>query len=253
MLRALPISVVLVALLVGFALPGVTSGARSSRQAAVLPEWLGPSNLGESGGRLKRVDAVAVPQPEPVDNAWREPAAAAELTEEPNAWRTGSVIRPATVQPAAAPAQQPADNADDYDAAVITATNAIRRSHGLDPLRTSQGLTAAADQHSHSMAKAGYFAHESADGSAFWKRIQTFYGSSRWQVWSVGENLLWSSPDVDAGGALKLWLASPEHRANLLSPKWREIGVSAVHAARAPGTFGGREVTIVTTDFGVRH
>ena len=54
-------------------------------------------------------------------------------------------------------------------------------------------------------------------------------------------------------GALKLWLASPEHRKNLLSPKWREIGVSAVHAARAPGTFAGRDVTIVTTDFGVRR
>jgi hypothetical protein len=26
-----------------------------------------------------------------------------------------------------------------------------------------------------------------------------------------------------------------------------------VHVARAPGVFGGREVTIITTDFGVRH
>jgi hypothetical protein len=26
-----------------------------------------------------------------------------------------------------------------------------------------------------------------------------------------------------------------------------------VHVAAAPGTFGGREVTIVTTDFGVRR
>jgi hypothetical protein len=29
--------------------------------------------------------------------------------------------------------------------------------------------------------------------------------------------------------------------------------VSAVHVATAPGTYGGREVTIVTTDFGVRR
>ncbi len=48
-------------------------------------------------------------------------------------------------------------------------------------------------------------------------------------------------------------MASPEHRANILSPKWREIGVSSVHVARAPGVFGGREVTIITADFGVRR
>jgi len=147
----------------------------------------------------------------------------------------------------------PAASLSSLESSVLVDINAFRSQHHLARLRLSTALTRAARAHSGQMAAVGYFAHESADGSAFWKRIQTFYGSSRWQVWSVGENLLWSSPDVDAGGALKLWLASPEHRANLLSTKWREIGVSAVHAARAPGTFGGREVTIVTTDFGVRH
>jgi uncharacterized protein YkwD len=69
----------------------------------------------------------------------------------------------------------------------------------------------------------------------------------------VGENLLWSSPDVDPQGALNLWVSSPEHRANLLTARWREIGVSAIHVAAAPGTYNGLDVTIVTTDFGVRH
>ena len=154
---------------------------------------------------------------------------------------------------ASAAPRVPAASLSSLESSVLVDINAFRSQHHLARLRLSTALTRAARAHSGQMAAVGYFAHESADGSAFWKRIQTFYGSSRWQVWSVGENLLWSSPDVDAGGALKLWLASPEHRANLLSPKWREIGVSAVHAARAPGTFGGREVTIVTTDFGVRH
>jgi len=154
---------------------------------------------------------------------------------------------------ASAAPRVPAASLSSLESSVLVDINAFRSQHHLARLRLSTALTRAARAHSGQMAAVGYFAHESADGSAFWKRIQTFYGSSRWQFWSVGENLLWSSPDVDAGGALKLWLASPEHRANLLSPKWREIGVSAVHAARAPGTFGGREVTIVTTDFGVRH
>jgi len=64
---------------------------------------------------------------------------------------------------------------------------------------------------------------------------------------------LWSSPDVTPGEALQLWMRSPEHRANILKDEWREIGVSAVHVNAAPGTFGGKPVTIVTTDFGVRR
>jgi uncharacterized protein YkwD len=101
------------------------------------------------------------------------------------------------------------------------------------------------------MAQAGYFAHESADGTAFWKRLRSFYAPKSY--WSVGENLLWSSPDIDGQHALQLWLASPEHRRNLVNPSWREIGVSAVHATQAPGVYQGLDVTIVTTDFGVRH
>ena len=69
----------------------------------------------------------------------------------------------------------------------------------------------------------------------------------------MGENLLWSSPTVSAGHAMKMWIASPEHLRNLLTPQWRQIGVSAVHLAAAPGVYGGLGVTIITTDFGVRH
>ena len=136
---------------------------------------------------------------------------------------------------------------------VLADINAFRVANKLAPLTLSAPLTAAAHEHSQQMADQGYFQHESADGSAFWKRLQRFYSSSPWRYWSVGENLLWSSPDVDANGALQMWLNSPEHKANLLTARWREIGVSAVHVAAAPGTFHGLDVTIVTTDFGVRR
>jgi uncharacterized protein YkwD len=139
------------------------------------------------------------------------------------------------------------------EANVLVAINAIRAQHHLRALRLSSPLELAARAHSEQMAADGYFAHESADGSAFWRRVQSFYRSSPWRVWSVGENLLWSSPDVDARRALELWLASPEHRKNLLNPSWREIGVSAVHVTHARGVFHGSDVTVVTTDFGVRH
>lgn len=136
---------------------------------------------------------------------------------------------------------------------VLTDINTFRVAHHLTALRLSQPLTAAAIAHTQEMAAQGYFAHESADGSLFWKRIRTYYPSTPWTYWSVGENLLWSSPDVGASQALQLWLDSPEHRANLMNPRWREIGVAAMHATAAPGVFHGLDVTIVTTDFGARH
>jgi uncharacterized protein YkwD len=139
------------------------------------------------------------------------------------------------------------------ESGVLVDINAFRRAHHLVPLRLSPNLTAAAREHSQEMAQDGYFAHDSANGAAFWKRIQQFYSSGIWSYWSVGENLLWSSPDVTPAKALQMWLASPEHRANLMNPRWREIGVSAVHQNAAPGVYKGLDVTIVTTDFGVRH
>jgi uncharacterized protein YkwD len=103
------------------------------------------------------------------------------------------------------------------------------------------------------MAKRGYFSHDSANGSSFDKRIVRYYPFRGTRYWSVGENLLWSSPDVDAAGALNMWMNSLEHRKILLTARWREIGLSAVHVTSAPGTYGGREVTIVTADFGIRR
>jgi uncharacterized protein YkwD len=139
------------------------------------------------------------------------------------------------------------------EAGVLVEVNNLRRARGLVPLRLSSKLSLAARQHSAEMAARGYFSHSSADGSHFDRRIARFYPMGSRRYWSVGENLLWSSPDVDAGGALHMWLNSPEHRKNMLTARWREIGIAAVHSPSAPGTFGGREVTIVTTDFGVRR
>ena len=136
---------------------------------------------------------------------------------------------------------------------VLSQLNEIRANHGLQPVKISARLTAAAAQHTTEMGTTGYFAHSSHDGTAFWKRIGHWYASGGYGYWSVGENLLWSSPELHATSALQLWMHSPEHRANILKPRWREIGIAAAHFAVAPGTYKGLEVTIITTDFGVRH
>ena len=68
----------------------------------------------------------------------------------------------------------------------------------------------------------------------------------------MGENLVWGSPDVGAARALRLWLGSPLHRANLLNPRWREVGLAAVHSTSAPGVYRNAPATIITADFGAR-
>ena len=136
---------------------------------------------------------------------------------------------------------------------VLSNVNLLRRQHGLGTLRLSAKLAAAARLHSTEMAQRGYFSHDSANGTSFDKRIARFYSLGGKHYWSVGENLLWSSPDVSASSALDMWLNSPEHKKILLTARWREIGLSAVHMSSAPGAYGGREVTIVTADFGVRR
>jgi uncharacterized protein YkwD len=156
---------------------------------------------------------------------------------------------------AAAPSAplQPAVSLNALSRDVLVNVNAVRKSHGLAPLKLSTSLSAAAAQHSTEMARLGYFAHESANGSPFDKRVSRFYPMGKRRYWSVGENLVWAAPDLAAAEALKLWMNSPPHRENLLTARWREIGISAVHVDSAGGAYGGGPATIVTADFGVRR
>jgi uncharacterized protein YkwD len=62
----------------------------------------------------------------------------------------------------------------------------------------------------------------------------------------LGENLAWGVGTAgEARRIVKLWLASPGHRANLLRRGFRRIGVGAV-----VGPFAGyADVHVVTADF----
>ena len=148
--------------------------------------------------------------------------------------------------------QQPAAR-DGLEAGVLVQINTVRRQRGLAPLRLSLQLRAAANAHSTSMATAGFFSHESSDGTLFWKRVARYYPQGSRRFWSVGENLLWSSPDVDPAGAVRMWMNSAPHRENVLNARWREVGLSAVHVDVGPGVFGSDPVTVLTADFGVRR
>ncbi len=143
--------------------------------------------------------------------------------------------------------------ANSLEPTLLSELNLVRVENGLKPLRLNERLSAAANRHSTEMVEAGYFGHESVDGSVFWRRIMRFYrpGKSA-RPWLVGENLLWQAPSVSAHAAVQEWLRSPEHRENLLRPAYRDVGIAAIRATAAPGVYRHRRVLVLTVDFGSR-
>jgi uncharacterized protein YkwD len=81
-----------------------------------------------------------------------------------------AVAVPAT----AAPAKARASAADSLERALLAHVNAFRAQHGLRPLRPYVRLAAVAGAHSRAMARDGFIAHRSADGSAAWQRIRRY-------------------------------------------------------------------------------
>jgi uncharacterized protein YkwD len=138
-----------------------------------------------------------------------------------------------------------------FESSLVDQVNLLRRAHDLVELKPSHGLFSAAREHDDQMIRFGYFGHSSPNGSPFWRRVAAHYPPERPHRWAVGENLLSASPGVSPRRALAAWLASPEHRAILLNPAWREIGLVVQHVGSAPGVFGGEPTTVITADFGV--
>lgn len=145
----------------------------------------------------------------------------------------------------AAPAPAPVASVDDELAAledeVIRLTNIERAKHGLLPLRKSEILTQAARAHNADMIAGNFVSHTGSNGFSSALRAQAAgYPTYGWGRCYVGENIaagLHTPQDAMNG-----WLNSPSHRANMLRPEYREIGVGVAK--------GGRYGTYWTVDFG---
>jgi uncharacterized protein YkwD len=139
------------------------------------------------------------------------------------------------------------------EAATLAQINVVRAQHGLVPLAFSPALLASASAHDRQMVTGGYFGHEDPDGTGFASRIEHFYAQGRFLYYAIGENLYWTQGPVSGPALVARWMQSPEHRANLLNPNWRQVGVAVLNVTTAPGVFNDVPVTVVTVDFGVRH
>jgi uncharacterized protein YkwD len=123
------------------------------------------------------------------------------------------------------------------EARLLAAMNGVRGSYGLRPLHLDERLRLAARSHSLDMLRRSYFAH-----GAFAVRLRRLGVHDR----AVGENLAWGSGlRGSAPSIVSEWLTSPPHRAVLLRPGFRCVGVGA-----AVGPFAGLgSVRVVTADF----
>ncbi|MCC6223257.1 MAG: CAP domain-containing protein [Thermoleophilia bacterium] len=155
--------------------------------------------------------------------------------------------------PASAAKADEAAPSESLAAAIVREINTTRAAHGLRRLTVATPLARSARQHATSMAALGYFSHTSPDGSSSARRITSFYPASEGWNAAVGEILAWATGNLTAERAVSMWLASAPHHDELLSRRWRNVGVSAVRVASAPGVYGGRDVTIVVVDFGRRR
>ncbi len=93
-------------------------------------------------------------------------------------------------------------------------TNEVRAKNGVEPLAWDADLCRMARVHAESMARLGFFAHDTPDGLHLRDRARAG-GIMHFKV--LGENIAYNQGYEDPGAfAVERWMISPGHRANIL-------------------------------------
>lgn len=110
---------------------------------------------------------------------------------------------------------------------VLELLNIARWQNGrLPPLKGNSRLSQAALTHSQQMAERNFFDHcDFETGLEFWQRMEAA-GYTDWD--DAGENI--AAGFDTAAGVMEAWMNSPGHRSNILSAKFREVGIGFVKA-----------------------
>jgi hypothetical protein len=124
---------------------------------------------------------------------------------------------------------------------VLDLVNQERTKNNLSPLSLNTDLSTAATAKAADMFKNNYWAHVSPKGTTPWE----FITGSGYKYIYAGENLaknFETSQDV-----VVAWMNSPTHRANILKPEYKEIGIAVMN-----GSLQGDATTLVVQEFGSR-
>lgn len=108
--------------------------------------------------------------------------------------------------------------------ALLTATNEQRATAGCAPLRVDTELIIASVEQSGYMATTRNFGHAGADGSTFVSRArEAGYATP------AGENIAWGFRDP--AQVMEAWMASPQHRENILNCEAKSVGIGTRRSA----------------------
>ena len=124
--------------------------------------------------------------------------------------------------------------AQDDSAAVLSRINALRVQSGLLPFAVSSQLTTSAARLAADMAKTGNVSHTGSDGSTTDSRIRAS-GFGYWRDFGLWSENIYGGQTATVDEAWDFWTGSQAHRANLLSTRYREVGVAV--STSALGTF----------------
>jgi uncharacterized protein YkwD len=123
--------------------------------------------------------------------------------------------------------------------------NAQRAAHGLRSLRPNRALRHSARRYARSLVVHRFFSHVAPGGQTLQARVSRSGYLRGARGWAYGENLAWGA-GVQATPAriVSAWMASPGHRANILSARWRHIGIGIAPGAPVAGV--GHAASYVT-------
>lgn len=137
------------------------------------------------------------------------------------------LFSPMTLRVARADAAGDAPFAE-LEAQLLHEVNAVRARHHLIPLRRTPELDRVARDHSLDMARRNYLNHDSPEGANPVDRIVRG-GLDGFTL--VAENLGKTNRGDPNREIVESWLASPEHRRNLLAPPFNTTGIGIARAA----------------------
>ena len=153
----------------------------------------------------------------------------------------------ATLQPAAGNLPRVGD-------ALVCAINLRRAAVNQPPLARNPKLDRSSEYHSIEMVRFHYFSHERQGRPSLLQRIQGFgyFVGARGGLYA--ENV-GAGPGANgtASALVAAWMESDTHRANILHPTFRDVGVGIVLAGPDPAFYPDHPSTVYTTDFGHRY
>ena len=132
--------------------------------------------------------------------------------------------------------------------AVLCLLNVQRQAHGLPTLRASRPLRTVATRWAQKMVRLHFFDH-SRSGSTLRGRVARTAYLRRTRSWALGENIAYGAGTQGSAAAIvSAWMNSAPHRANILTRRFRDIGIGVSSGLPV----GGSGLTFVT-DFGARR